>query len=83
MKSTAYKKPVLYLLLTALIACTKQTTWCERWQVEIYEKKEAICPTGRLDTVSVCYNSVDHYSMEGVLQRVDSVNYHMFKFIVK
>jgi len=83
MKRQTFKEPVLYLLLIASIACTKQTTWCERWQVEIYEKKEAICPTGRLDTVSVCYNSVDHESMEGVLQKADDTTYHMFKCIVK
>jgi hypothetical protein len=83
MKRQTFKKPVLYLLLLTLLSCTKQTTWCERWVAEIYEKKIAICPTGRLDTVSVCYNSGDHEGMEGVLQRVDDTTYHMFKCIVK
>lgn len=69
-------KPLLILLLAS---CSKQTTYCERWVVEIYEKKEAICPTGVLDTVTVCFNSAVHEDMSGVLERVDSVVFRMYK----
>lgn len=69
-------KPLLILLL---LSCSKQTTWCERWQVALYEKKEAICPTGKLDTVTVCFNSREHEDMSEVFERVDSVNFRMYK----
>lgn len=69
-------KPILILLL---LSCTKQTTYCERWEVALYEKKEAICPTGRYDTVSVCFNSRVHEDMSEVFERVDSVVFRMYK----
>lgn len=69
-------KPLLVLLL---FSCTKQTTYCERWQVELYERKEAICPTGIMDTVTVCFNSSVHEDITDRLERVDSVNFRMYK----
>lgn len=73
----------LSVILLLLSSCTKQMTWCEQWEVELYEKKELICPTGQLDTVTVCFNAADHEGMEGTLEKVDSVKYFMYKRIIE
>lgn len=83
-KSAVIKKIVrAIVILVMLSSCSKRVSWCEQWEVELYEKTQAICPTGRLDTVTVCFNSADHDDMLGALEKVDSLTYRMYKALIK
>ena len=68
----------LLLILLFLVACTKETSVCEQWQVEVFEMKGMLCPTGRIDTVTVCWNGKEREDIAGSFKKVDSVNYHRF-----
>jgi hypothetical protein len=66
------------LILTFLISCAKKISLCEQWEVQLYEKNIIFCPTGKFDTVTVCFNSFEHEDITGSFVKVDSVIYRSY-----